>query len=69
MCGASGKIVSHGAFICKTDVNHKSRRPRNPQPPAFRIRVDGLVRFDLRGRDGTAGVKIAQLAFDVGLQA
>lgn len=31
--------------------------------------LDGLVRFDLRRRNGTAGVKVTQLALDVGLQA
>ncbi len=31
--------------------------------------LDGLVRFDLGGCDGTAGVKVTQLAFNVGLQA
>jgi len=31
--------------------------------------LDGLVRFDLRRGNRTAGIKVTQLAFDVGLQA
>ena len=54
----------------KAAVNAKSRRPRNPQPPAFRILGQSLAGgFYLRGGHGAAGIQVTQLAFDVGLQA
>ena len=67
----SGKVVSYGAFIRGPSLMAKAggRGILSHRPSEYVLNGGAAAFANLRGRNGTAGVEVAQLAFDVGLQA
>lgn len=66
-----GEFVSHGAFIREAFllITKAGGRGTLSHRLSEYVLNGGVAFADLRRCDGAAGVQVAQLAFDVGLQA